>query len=420
MIKTAAPVADDKILFVAPADSYRLNAFVRTARDLGHKPVIVSTGSKTVITSNTPGIRVNLDDLERAAESVLRALAGTNICSVIATDDATVEIASIVAGRLGLPHNSVAATRCARRKNLGRACLVEQNLPVPRFKFIRILDESPIDIGEIGFPCVIKPIAMSASRGVIRVNNRNELKRACARVKRLLDREGIKPVDCLVEEFIPGQEVAVEGLLRRGRLSVLAIFDKPDALDGPYFEETYYITPSRHSDKLKQSVVETVQRSCHAYGLCEGPIHAECRINADGVWLLELATRTIGGECSQVFEHILHHTLEEQVIRNAMRQALTASNTGDAAGVLMLPVEQGGMLRRVEGVRAATEIEYIEQVIIDVRAGQEMIPWPEGGAYPGFILARAPTPEQVEAALRKAHANLNFVVAPKLPVDVAA
>ena len=408
------------ILFVAPAGSYRLSAFARTAHQLQIKPVIVSTGHDAVITSTETGIRVDLDDIKKAVDKIIQALTGRAISSVIATDDSTVELASTVAQRLGLPHNSPVACQRARHKDLGRMCLAQNGLLTPKFRAIRLSDSIELTAEGISFPSVIKPLAMSASRGVMRVNNHKEFIAACGRIKRLLDKEGITPANCLVEDFIPGQEVAIEGFLRGGRFTPLALFDKPDALDGPYFEETYYIAPSRHSEKTQSSIIQTVQQACEAYELSEGPLHAECRINAKGIWIIELAARTIGGECSRLFEYALGQSLEEIVIRSSIGENITDTGIDEAAGVLMLPVTQGGVLRRVEGVRAAGQVKYIEQVIIDVRAGQELIPWPEGGVYPGFVFARALTPEKAETALRAAHAQLNFVVAPKLLVSIAA
>ncbi len=353
-------------------------------------------------------------------QTILRALSGVAVGSVIATDDSTVELASAVAQRLGLPHNSPDSSKRARFKDLGRASLARHKLLTPAFQKLNLSESLHRTSLKVDFPCVIKPLALSASRGVIRVNDFKEFRHAVTRVKSLLDQEGVTPLECLIEDYVPGIEVAVEGFVQQGHFSPFCIFDKPDAGEGPYFEETYYITPSRHRDEVQNAIFATVQNACTAYGLRECPVHAECRVNEKGVWIIELAARTIGGECSRVFDYIFGQSLEEVVIKNALRISITGIKTGDAAGVLMLPVKRDGVLRRVEGVRAAGQVRYIEQVIIDVRPGQELIPWPEGGAYPGFILARGPTPHAVDSALREAHAKLNFVVAPKLSVSVAA
>ncbi len=204
----------------------------------------------------------------------------------------------------------------------------------------------------------------------------------------------------------------MEGLLTRGRLEILAIFDKPDPLDGPYFEETYYVTPSRLEATVQAAIQQQVQNACRAYGLREGPIHAECRVNEEGAWILEVAARTIGGLCGQLLRFGTGYSLEELVLAHAMARPLSKDLNREGAGVLMIPVPQAGILRRVEGVMAAQRVPYVEEVVIQVREGYELVPWPEGSSYLGFIFARAPTPEQAERALREAHSCLNIVVAP--------
>ncbi|MGW8229337.1 MAG: ATP-grasp domain-containing protein, partial [Gammaproteobacteria bacterium] len=223
----------------------------------------------------------------------------------------------------------------------------------------------------------------------------------------------------LVETFIPGAEVAVEGMLTAGKLRVLTVFDKPDPLDGPYFEETYYTTPSRHGPDVLDSLEQTVQAACTTYGLREGPVHAECRLNADGVWLLEVAARTIGGLCGRLLQFGTGYSLEELVLAQAMGKDLPIEIAQQGSGVLMIPIPKAGILKRVEGILAAQRIPYIESVEIQIREGHELVPLPEGSSYLGFIFARAPSAAQAEAALRAAHACLNIVVAPLWKVNVA-
>jgi hypothetical protein len=218
----------------------------------------------------------------------------------------------------------------------------------------------------------------------------------------------------LMETFVPGLEVALEGLLRGGELAVLAIFDKPDPLDGPFFEETYYITPSRHVETVQQDVIACVQAACHALGLREGPVHAEVRIATEGCVIMEVAARTIGGECARLLRFGTGHSLEELVIAHATGQFLAPAPAAGGAGVLMIPIEHGGILRRIEGVAAARAVPGIEDVSISIREGYELQPLPEGSSYLGFIFARAESAEDAEAALRAAHAELNVVVAPLL------
>ncbi|QKQ26039.1 ATP-grasp domain-containing protein [Candidatus Reidiella endopervernicosa] len=262
---------------------------------------------------------------------------------------------------------------------------------------------------------------MSGSRGVIRVDDQAQLSAAVERVRPMLrDGRGEDEQNMLlVEAYLPGREVALEGMLHRGELSVLALFDKPDPLEGPFFEESYYITPSRFDEATQQSVAEVVVAACHAYGLQEGPVHAELRINDAGPWVLEVASRTIGGQCGRLLRFGTGRSLEELVLSQAMGEPLTLQADRGGAGVLMIPIPEAGLLRRVEGLMAANKVEWIEDIEISVREGYELVPLPEGESYLGFIFARAPSPEQAEAALREAHAHLKIVVAPLMKIGFA-
>ena len=268
---------------------------------------------------------------------------------------------------------------------------------------------------------MVKPLSLSASRGVIRVDDDRALYAALARIERILagesSRERFPATHLLIEAFVPGPEVALEGLLSGGHLNVLAIFDKPDPLEGPYFEETYYITPSRHDERIRRRIVRRVEAACEALGLREGPVHAELRISAGDAVVLEVASRTIGGECARLLRFGTGRTLEDLVISHAVGRPLAANPHEGAAGVLMIPIVEGGILRRVEGITRARAVPWIEDVVIAVREGYELVPLPEGAAYLGFIFARAPNPAVAEAALREAHARLKLVVAPVMALE---
>ncbi len=406
-----------RVLLIAPYGSYRTAAFMQAVRRHQAEIVIATQDRCALVGAHTTGLHVDMGD-EAAALQIILAQAGrTPLCAVIGTDDASTALAARASAALSLAHNPLQAVRIARRKDWARACLARAGVAVPHHQRIDLRMALAPQLVATGFPCVVKPVALSASRGVIRANNLEELHLAIARIQAILARvEDVGDVEerhlLLVEEFIPGTEVAVEGLLTAGRLQVLAIFDKPDPLDGPYFEETYYITPSRHSDTLQQRIAQCVSEACAAYGLREGPVHAECRINADGVWILEVAARTIGGLCGRLLRFGTGHGLEELVVAHALGLPVTTQRATGAAGVLMIPVPQAGILRRVEGVLAAGRVPYIDDVIIDVREGNELVPLPEGASYLGFIFAHAPTAADAEAALRAASACLRIIIAP--------
>lgn len=415
----AAPernAAPRRILLIAPHDSYRTAPFLAAARARDVEVLIASEAKHSLVSAYAQGLHIDLGDSQTSLQTILREARARPLAAVLGSDDASTELAALAANELGLPHNPPAAARIARRKDLARERLAQAGVPVPRHWPLDFARPLATQTGGIRYPCVLKPVALAASRGVIRADNPDELARAATRIQVLLARAGLREAEeretILVEEFIPGFEVAVEGLLTRGRLEILTIFDKPDPMDGPYFEETYYITPSRLEVSVQRALHETISAACAAYGLREGPIHAECRINAHGVWILEVAARTIGGLCGRLLRFGTGTSLEELVLMHALGESPEMKSETGGAGVLMIPIPQAGILRRVEGVLAAEKVPYIEEVVIYVREGYELVPLPEGCSYLGFIFARAPSAAQAEAALRAAHACLRVVVMP--------
>ena len=411
--RNAAP---RRILLIAPHDSYRTAPFLAAAKTRGIEVLIASEAKYSLVSAYAEGLHLDLGDPQASLQTILREARRRPFAAVIGSDDASTELAARAAAELGLPHNPTAAVHLARRKDLARARLVQAGVPVPRHWRLDLTRPLAAQTGDIRFPCVLKPVALAASRGVIRADNLDELTQAAARIQVLLAGAGLCEAEereaILVEEFIPGFEVAVEGLLMHGSLEILTIFDKPDLLNGPYFEETYYITPSRLDAPTQQALHETISSACAAYGLREGPIHAECRINEQGVWILEVAARTIGGLCGRLLRFGTGSSLEELVLMHALGERPELNSETGGAGVLMIPIPQAGILRRVEGVLAAGKVPYIEEVIINVREGYELVPLPEGSSYLGFIFAHAPSAAQAEAALRTAHACLRVVVMP--------
>ncbi len=412
-----------RILVIAPHGSYRTSAFIAAAHRLGIKVLLVSEGKHSIVSDYARGLHIDPADEVAALELILAEAAHEPVAGIVGTDDSTTELAAQAAKQLGLPHNTPTAVQLARRKDKARACLTAAGLPVPEHRCLSLDQPLQEQLEAVVYPAVIKPVGMSGSRGVIRVNNPAELNQAVQRVQTMLQQElHTDPAIAnllLLERFIPGDEVAVEGMLSEGQLQVLTVFDKPDPLNGPYFEETYYTTPSRHARDTLDELHHTVQAACSAYGLREGPVHAECRINADGIWILEVAARTIGGLCGRLLQFGTGYSLEELVLAQAMGKTLSIETSRQGAGVLMIPIPQAGVLKRVEGVLAAQRVPYIESVEIQLREGHELVPLPEGNSYLGFIFARAPSAQQAELALRAAHACLKVVVAPLWKVSVA-
>ena len=410
-----------RLLLLLPTATYRTAAFVEAARRLGVVLTVASERPSTFQDANPGGlVTLDLSEPDRAAAQA-RAFAREHpLQGVVGVDDDTAVVAAAIATALGLRGNDVAAARAARDKHEQRTSLATAGVPVPHFRLFPV-DEDPRRLAAgVPYPCVLKPLRLAASRGVIRADTQEDFVAAFERVKRILEQAGCASRSILVEDFVPGREYALEGLLLAGELRVLALFDKPDPLDGPYFEETIYVTPSRLPPEEQRAVAACAGRAAAALGLREGPVHAELRVNGSGPWLIELAARPIGGRCSGALRFGTGGSglgtwasLEEIIVRHALgMQIPSLERESQASGVMMIPVPGAGVLREVRGVDEARRLPLVEEVVITAHPDQELVPWPEGARYPGFIFARGDTPEAVEAALRAAHRRLQFVIAP--------
>ncbi|NOY67435.1 MAG: ATP-grasp domain-containing protein [Gammaproteobacteria bacterium] len=405
------------IVLICPHSSYRLGPYLKSAEDLGIHVLVVSQGEHSLVSAIASGIHVDFSDQDRAFKKIISAIESRNVIAVLGIDDMTVELAARLSVSQGLVHNDVRASVFTRRKDLARGVLKGSAVSIPEFSVVRLADLARNPVSPVAYPCVIKPVSLSGSRGVICVNDNNELAIACKTIQGILENETLSDEEkdtVLIEQYIPGYEFAFEGMLHKGELQCLALFDKPDLMQGPYFEETYYITPSRLSDDLQLKIKDTVLQACQVYGLKEGPIHAEVRIDKGEVWFMEMASRTIGGQCAQLLQYATGKSLEGMVIQNALGKKISIAENTQAAGVLMIPITERGLLRRVEGILEASKMQYIEDIEISISEGYELEPLPTGYSYLGFIFSRAPTPSLAEQALRNAHKKLKIITSPVL------
>ena len=404
-----------------PTTTYRTTAFVEAARQIGVELTVASEQASTFEAANPAGLlTLDFKNPQRAADDVEVFARRQPIQGVVGVDDDTAIVAASIARRLKLKGNPTPAAEAARDKHRQRELLAKAGVPIPRF-MLRRLDEDPAAIARsVTFPCVVKPLRLSASRGVMRADSVQGFINAQKRLNAIV----CEPeASFLIEEFIPGYEVALEGLVVNRRLHVLAIFDKRDPLDGPFFEETIYVTPSTVPAGLQSSIKDCAERAVRALGITEGPVHAELRYNENGPWLIELAARPIGGRCSAVLRFGDQKvSLEEIILRHALGMALPSlQRERVAAGVMMIPIPGAGTLQEVRGVAEAKTVPLIEDVQITAHPGERLVPFPEGSRYPGFIFARGETPSAVEAALRAAHRQLTFtLLPPPLPTSSVA
>ena len=418
-----------RVVLFAATTGYQIRSFGGAAQNVGVHLIFASDRCDQL---EDPwwdhAIPVRFHEEARSVQAVLDVVAGSRIDGVLAVGDRPTILAAQVAQALALPGNPPEAARASRNKLESRAAFRAAGLPTPSFTALS-LDEDPQKVAASApYPCVLKPLALSGSRGVMRADDPPSLVAAFHRLRRILasidvreERDTVHTM-ALVESFVPGQEFAVEGLLNDGAFRTLAIFDKPDPLDGPFFEETIYVLPSRASREVQQRIVDGVARAARALGLRHGPIHAECRVtNAGEVYVLEVAARPIGGLCSRALGFVdpsgARLTLEELLLRHAIGDNLAAvEREPEASGVMMIPIPRRGVLREVRGVDDAERVPGVSDVRITAKHEAMLVPLPEGRSYLGFIFARGTTPGAVEHALREAHARLDFVIDQEIQV----
>ena len=410
-----------RVLLLLPTRTYRATDFLDAALKLDVEVVVASEEPATTAElSPTDTLVLNFRDPITATQTIVEYADTHPIAAIIGVDDDTTMVATTASVALGLPHNPISSAKATRDKYLLRQTLAKQGFPVPTYKCFA-LSENIEDIStQVNYPCVLKPLSLSASRGVIRADNPEQFAEAFQRITKLLNKvkenketdvESNQFQHLLVEDYVPGIEVALEGILINGELKTLALFDKPDPLEGPFFEETLYITPSRLPSEIQDALHCATADAATAIGLQHGPVHAELRYNEQGAFMIEIAARTIGGLCSRTLRFGTGMSLEEVVIRQAIGYPIeTFNREKQAAGVMMIPVPKAGILGEVRGRKKARNVNGIEEVNITIPVGGEIVPLPEGDKYLGFIFARAKTPQDVEASLREAHQLLEFIV----------
>ena len=402
-----------RILILIPSETYRAADFLQAARRLGIEITVGSDRRNPTARDAEGGVlQLPLDQPELAADAIVEYATETSVDAIVAVDDQGVLTAAIASKSLQLPYNAPSAVKTTRDKAIMRERLARRCVSQPPFVVVRSAHEALTAAEQLTFPVVIKPISLSASQGVIRIDKAAGIPTSVDRVRRILAKRG-RPSNepLLIEKFIPGKEVAVEGLLSKGGLTILAIFDKPDPLNGPFFEETLYVTPSRLPRSNQNAICSVTSDASVALGLTEGPIHAELRVQGDHVSILEIASRSIGGLCARSLRFGLGVSLEQLILRHAIRLPIREiTRTDSASGVMMLPIHRSGRLVSVEGVEQAREIPGVAGVEITMSPGQDLVPLPEGNQYLGYVFARGCKAADVESALRQAHAKLLFNV----------
>jgi len=420
-----------KVLVFAGKLGYQTRSFDAAARKLGVELAFVTDRCHQLDDPwGDRAIAVHFESPEVAAYTVLEAArAGERVDGILALGDRPAVAAAYVARGLGLAYNHAASVEACRSKLRMREVFRDAGLRVPWFRIVALQPAPEPALLGISYPCVLKPLSLSASTGVVRANNREEFLRAAARVRRVLESPEILASreanleQMIVEGYIPGREVAVEGLLTDGEFRVLAMFDKADPLEGPFFEETIYVTPSRLPDVQQQEIERCAADAVRALGLSHGPVHAEFRINDEGVWPLEIAPRPIGGLCAQALRFGTNETdevigLEELLLRHAVEMPVGDwKREAVASGVMMIPVPASGVLESVEGEGEARAIRHVVGLEITARMHDYIAAWPEGSSYLGFLFARAETAEEVKGALRVAHGELRFAIRERLAVE---
>ncbi len=431
-----------RVLLLATTTGYQTRAFGDAAERLGID-LVFATDRCHVLEDpwRDEAIPVRFYDEAASVAAILESARRRPLDGVLVVGDRPTVIAAEVMKALGLPGHPPDAARIARNKQRTRERLRDAGLPAPWFVVTSTDADAAGLAASVTFPCVVKPLALSGSRGVIRADDAASFEAAFDRLRTLLQSPDVRAErseahdGALVERFIAGCEYALEGLMHQGELRVLALFDKPDPLDGPFFEETVYVTPSSAPESQQAAIVDAIGAAAAAIGLRHGPVHAECRVNEAGVFVLEVAARPIGGLCARALQFVQRVQrgrvsvpygdpspvppvpLEELLLRHAVGESPTTwQRETQASGVMMIPIPRRGVFRRVSGLEEARAVAGIDDLRITAKTDQLLIPLPEGASYLGFIFARGDTPVRVTEALRTAHARLRFDVDAELPI----
>ena len=424
-----SPGGAPRALLVAATTGYQVRSFDEAAARLGVELVLATDRCDRLDDPWRDGaVPIRFHDEDASVRAIVGAAAGAPIEGVLAVGDRPARIGALAAHALGLRGHPPEAVRTAGHKLKTRTRLRTAGLRTPWFRSFPVDGDDRALLEGVAYPCVVKPLGLAASRGVIRADTPAELVAAADRLRRLLAGPDVRALRdpaggaMVVEAYLPGREVAVEAVVTDGVLQMFAIFDKPDPLDGPFFEETIYVTPDRLSAEERREVVRQVDAAVRAIGLTYGPVHAECRLGPRGVVVLEVAARPIGGLCSRILRFDGPdgggRSLEEVLLRHALGESTGAYRVRrEAAAVMMIPVPGAGICREIDGLDAARSTPLVEDVVIVTKPGQRLVPWPEGASYPGFIFARGRTPDDVVSAVRSAHEKLAFRLAAELPVS---
>lgn len=419
-----------RILLVAATTGYQTRMFGDAVRRHGAELVFATDRCHQLDDPwSDDAIAIRFNDEAGSVRAIVDATVDMPIQGVVAVGDRPAVIGALAADAIGVPGHPPAAARVASNKLMTRQCFAKAGLPGPWFKLVAPSVSMKEVVHQVTYPCVVKPLALAASRGVIRANTPMELESACDRLRRLLQDTDIRALGdsaneaVLIEEYVPGSEYALEGLVTNGEFSALAVFEKPEPLEGPFFEESIYVTPPRRTASDVARLVKQVAIAVEALGLTQGPVHAECRLTDEQVVVLEVAARPIGGLCSKVLRFTAPDgtlTLEDLLVRHALSQPVVDHRlVSGAAAVMMIPVPSAGVFKSVAGVDAARRQPLIEDVIVTAKQDQCFVPWPEGASYPGFIFARGDEPSKVIDAVHTAHRELEFEMDMIIPIGLA-
>jgi hypothetical protein len=441
-----------RVLLLSTTTGYQLRSFGEAAERCGVELLFATDRCHALDDPwQDAAIPVRFHEEEASLRAILETASTRPVNGLIAVGDRPVVLAARAAEALGVPGNPPSAAAASANKLIARQRFADAGLGVPWFMVVATGVHPEVTARRVTYPAVLKPLGLSGSRGVIRVDAPDEFVRAWRRLRALLARREIRALrqgaegEILIEGFIAGREYAVEGVVTAGVFTPFAIFDKPDPLDGPYFEETIYVTPSALPAEEQARVVEAVAQGVSALGLRHGPVHGECRVGPAGVVLLEVAARPIGGLCSRVLrlggqppfcpgkkgtatvsEPVPEKGdsqlfLEDVLLWHALGHDLSGiRRESGGAAVMMIPIPRRGVFKGVEGIDEARAVRGIDDIRITAKIDQVLEPLPEAGSYLGFIFARGPGARDAELAVREAHERLRFRIDPAIDLAVGS
>jgi len=360
-------------------------------------------------------VPVETNDVESVTRQLEEIHRREPVDALLTFSDYYVAIVAEAAARLGFRYLDPEAARACRNKAETRAALQRAGLPVPGFRVLSSIEEAWRAAQEVAYPCVLKPVSESSSKGVRLVHDAEELLAHFREVHGWRENARRQPLEgkVLVEEFLDGPELSVETFTReRGQTQVIGVTTK-HLSEPPHFVEMGHDFPSRIEADRGAALAAAALAALAALGYDFGPAHTEVRLTAAGPVVVEVNPRLAGG----MIPELVFHALGVDLV-GALFAQLTGGEPNLAprraawASIRFLTAPRHGRLAMVRGVEEARRLPGVREVTLGKRPGDEIRPAEEATHRLGHVITSGPDPLQVIREADAALASLEVVVAP--------